>query len=64
MDSAARVDKVLSSFEAQQIQLVEWGNHLLRRLGYPTVTSVSISAYLIYVVSDNRRRLGPSLSGS
>jgi hypothetical protein len=52
MDSAARADKVFSSFEAHQIQLVEWENHLLRRLGYPTVTSVSISTRLIHVVSD------------
>ena len=52
MDSAARVDKVFSSFETHQIQLVEWENYLLRRLGYPAVTSVSISTRLIYVVSD------------
>ena len=33
-----RVDKkILSSFEAHQIQLVEWENYLLERLGYPTV---------------------------
>ena len=52
MDSAAHVDKVFSSFEAHQIQLVEWENHLLRRLNYPAVISVSISAHLIYVVPD------------
>jgi hypothetical protein len=52
MDSAARVDKVLSCFEAHQVQLVEWENHLLRRLGYPAVTSVGISIRLVYVVSD------------
>ena len=49
---AARVDKVFSSFEAHQIQLVEWENHLLRRLDYPTVASVNISTRLIYVVSN------------
>ena len=43
MDSAARVDRVYSSFEARQILLVEWENLLLRRLGYPAVTSASIS---------------------
>ncbi|KAI9790625.1 MAG: hypothetical protein M1816_004958 [Peltula sp. TS41687] len=47
MDSAACVEEVLSSFEAHQIQLVEWGNHLLRRLGYPAVTSD-----LVYLVPD------------
>ena len=46
MDSAANVDKVLSSFAAHQIQLVEWENHLLQRLSYPAVTSVSISTHL------------------
>jgi hypothetical protein len=49
---AARVDKVFSSFEAHQIQLVEWENYLLRRLDYPTVASVSISTRLIYVISN------------
>ena len=49
---AACVDKVFSSFEAHQIQLVEWENYLLRRLDYPTVASVSISTRLIYIVSD------------
>ena len=48
MDSAARVDKVFSNFEAHQIQLVEWENHLLRRLGYPALISVSISTRLMY----------------
>jgi hypothetical protein len=52
MDSAVPVDKVFLSFEAHQIQLIEWENHLFRRLGYPTVTSVSISTRLIYVVSN------------
>ena len=52
MDSGASVDKVLSSFAAHQIQLVEWENHLLQRLGYPAVTSVSISTYFTCIVSD------------
>ena len=52
MDSAASVDKVLSSFVAHQIQLVEWKNHLLQCFSYPAVTSVSISTYLPCVISD------------
>ena len=52
MDSAASVDKVLSSFVAHQIQLVEWENHLLQRFSYPAVTSVSISTYLPCVISN------------
>ena len=46
MDSATSADKVLSSFAAHQIQLVEWENNLLQRLSYPVVTSVSISTHL------------------
>jgi len=46
MDSGASVDKVLSSFTAHQIQLVEWENRLLRRLGYPAVTSVGVFTHL------------------
>lgn len=52
MDSAACMGEVLSSFEAHQIQLIEWENHLLRRLGYPAATWVSISTRLTDVVSD------------
>ena len=51
MDSAASVDKVLLSFVAHQIQLVELENHLLHRFGYPAITSISISTY-ICVISD------------
>ena len=46
MDSATSADKVLSSFAALQIQLVEWENNLLQRLSYPVVTSVNISTHL------------------
>jgi hypothetical protein len=43
--------EVLSSFEAHQILLVEWEDNLLRRLGYPAVTSVNISTGLILTPS-------------
>jgi hypothetical protein len=51
MDSATRADKILLTFEAHQIQLVEWENYLLRRLGYPTVPSVR-NFHLSHFVSD------------
>ena len=41
MDSAASVDKVLSSFAAHQIQLMEWENHLLQRLRECSVAKAS-----------------------
>ena len=51
MDSAASVDKVLSSFVAHQIQLVEWENHL-QRFSCPAVTSVSICSHFASFLLD------------
>jgi len=50
MDLVSCADKVLSTFRAHQIQLVEWEGQLLHRLGYPVVISVGISTHLTRVV--------------
>jgi hypothetical protein len=65
MDSEGLTVKVLSSFEASQILLVEWENSLFERLGYPVIPSVSRHLnYLSFTLVSNNRLLGSSLSGS
>jgi hypothetical protein len=65
MDLEGLTVKVLSSFEASQILLIEWENRLFTRLGYPVIPSVSRHlSHLSFVLVSNNRSLGSSVSGS
>ncbi len=48
MEGLTLQNKILRSLAAENIQLVEWENQLLRRLGYPIVILV-ISTKKLYI---------------